>query len=867
MSKREKSDNPANLELRNPKAPDKYGNRLKAEEYALMSYSEVAAFPEAAPFYDRLSTDIVRIASRLPQDPRVIEIGFGAGRFIADIAKTRPDARVDGYEYSKAMQGIATELVIDTDDVVLNGVTVKGKGLKNVSLHADTDVQDLDGISDEAADLTVCVNVLDRVPDTGKAISELARIVKKNGVLYLVTACDYEDYTPIEERLTAVQIQEELQKLGFEVAEPERLELHKKTADGTERTFEEHLLVAKKKEGQGRTLERRKFELPVVNEVDNRFSREHNVTIHFDGTNITARQINNAVPLSDQQIANLRSLFTESKGARVINVAPGSMAEFEQGNLTLENVVFNPANFIFVSSYGLLNDAKWTSNRPSEGMYVIAEDLTRNVPGATAMCLDPNMFGSLDEFIQALSRFADDTPNTVIGFSVLPVNLRNDAKAICKVQEAFPNAIKVAGGIGSDSLDLLPTKSGKKGITHALPLELVIQGVSVLEMRAIADAIKQGEIRSKDDLATWADRYNLKGLYDNVDGYLIQRRILQARETVKAKFIPQNHRDIVHPRSYTEANKDAVEGRTHSIVDLLTDNQCEQGCSFCAVPKYKVFASREEELAYILEVSRSGQILAFNNNDLANDPKKTIWLCEQMQQAGRNQPKHGKMRIISYKPDLIKALSDANFVRMAVGVESFSSEVRSRLSKKDFIDDAIRATLEEMIRLGIIPEINLMLFNQHDTIDTLRQTVVESLKWLEKGATIYATFGVFATPNSPSVHRLLEQERLSVIQEKIHLEEIYLPGMKEALLYPTQWKAGQPDVEELRARVARKRLDVLEGLEDRHGKAASVPSEAYTAIALLAHEFGLDGFVDEEEARQKIEKYYLQMLDKEYISI
>jgi len=110
---------------------------------------------------------------------------------------------------------------------------------------------------------------------------------------------------------------------------------------------------------------------------------------------------------------------------------------------------------------------------------------------------------------------------------------------------------------------------------------------------------------------------------------------------------------------------------------------------------------------------------------------------------------------------------------------------------------------------------------------------------------------------------LLSRGRIS---DRIIFREIHFPGMRDSILYPVSWKA-LPDVQELRQRVSERRSQVLEIVRQRFGAAASIPIEAYAAIAILAQELKVDGFGSDAETTDKILEYAEWRRNYEYVSI
>lgn len=591
-------------------------------------------------------------------------------------------------------------------------------------------------------------------------------------------------------------------------------------------------------------------------------TREHNITVHVDLAthSVLARQMNRRVDLSPDQTVCIRRIAREHSLSS-FNIPPASFGRLYGGNLGHEQVTPHPVPVFFVSSYGLLNGSTWTSNQPSEGIWVLAEWLCRNVPEAAPICIDPNLLGRR-ELDAVLDRFGDG--RALLGFSVLPVNLSNDAELICHVKAMLPDSLAIVGGVGSESLALLSTDTGNRGIDSALPVDLILPGSPVLELEGIVRAIYAGTAHDRETLRSASAKIARDLiLLDLTRWRSMPDEIQRSRQVARAVFIPTERADLVHSSTYDDANQAAVRGDAISVVSVLINNECSQGCFFCASPKTKVIASLSEAVRFIAEKSRSAQAIAFNDNDLSNHPAGTIALCEAMIDAGIMHPKHGKMRADRHVPALLQALSRANFVRIAVGVESFSQEVRNRLGKANFQLSTIDATLGGLLRAGIRPEINLILFTPAETTQTLRETTERALYWVHQGAWVYVTAGLFATPNSPGVTRLLQTGKET---HRIRFTNIHFEGMRASILFPTQWKMSA-EMESLSASLLTERRTIITELARLNGVPVSVPIEAYTMIAQLSHRFRLDGFASRAEMMQNVHDYASRESGTHYVSI
>ena len=209
---------------------NKYFSPEKALEYAKMSWPQWPENKVSEPFYSSLAKEVSRLTTKIQSsNPLCLEFGFGAGRMIWEISRILPSATIIGVEMSPSMIAVANDL--------LKGIAVtliKGNAEKS-------------GIKNEASDLTISVNVLDRVRNTTKAVKELARVTKKDGFILIANAFDYElQFTPIEEHLTPKTTLDLLKKSGCEIVEDKNAELAKILPSGEVKKYDEHILILRK---------------------------------------------------------------------------------------------------------------------------------------------------------------------------------------------------------------------------------------------------------------------------------------------------------------------------------------------------------------------------------------------------------------------------------------------------------------------------------------------------------------------------------------------------------------------------------------------------------------------------------------------
>lgn len=567
-------------------------------------------------------------------------------------------------------------------------------------------------------------------------------------------------------------------------------------------------------------------------------SLKHNITIYHDKNNeVQIRQINNAVILNDKALKHLKSVLGERK---IVNVAPYNIPKLLDGTIKNTEFIDKVTTFIFISSFGLIDDAEWTAYQPSEGISVLAEWLAKNEPTAAPMTIDPNLVSK--ELFSILQLHVAASQNVVFAFSIIPANIENDIKLILKVKKCVPDSTIVVGGIGSESLKWIPTGNGKIGINNALPIDSILENDGLVELSDISQRlanVKNGVKHKQPDF------------YELSDSRIIANEL----------FIPVKIPDIIHKIPYNLANS----SKRDAVAQILIDNRCIQNCYFCSSPKQQRYKKVEEALDYIEEKAMDAEIIAFNDNDLSYDIEQTINLCQGMVDRNINQPKYGKFGVRKFSPELIDALKLANFKRIAIGVESFDPDVRAKLGKKNFTDDNISATLEYLLSKGIQPEINLIIASPADTYDSLKKTVQKGLEWSDKGCLLFTTIGLTAVTNSPAVLSLMQQKDFT-ISEKIEFKEIIDEGMRTSILLPKYWKSSDEMVY-LREKLIKTRTELLFELREHFNYKMPVPVRNYVIVTVLASLLKMEGFETKEDIMPRIYKYAEKNYLVPYINI
>ena len=110
------------------------------------------------------------------QNPVILEVGMGQGRFLKKIARLRPDARLYGVDISK----LAIKVV------------KKENSLKGIFISADA--QKLP-FSEDFFNAVVIMDVLEHLNNPQKAILEAKRVLKAGGIFHFFVPCEGQPFT------------------------------------------------------------------------------------------------------------------------------------------------------------------------------------------------------------------------------------------------------------------------------------------------------------------------------------------------------------------------------------------------------------------------------------------------------------------------------------------------------------------------------------------------------------------------------------------------------------------------------------------------------------------------------------------------
>jgi hypothetical protein len=417
-----------------------------------------------------------------------------------------------------------------------------------------------------------------------------------------------------------------------------------------------------------------------------------------------------------------------------------------------ECIKWNPIKLLLVSSYWILSENWENTTTPSYGIRNIASYINSTRNDTLVHVLDPNFVDSEETIVKHITECSYD----VIWLSAIPANIWNDLKILSLLRKSNPNAKIIIWWVQSHSLQSF----------H-------------LEKYLDIDAIVVGDwFTAFDDILT-----NKPTLWNAK----ILKYPLKNLNTDKITYLHPQYEDddIIHNRLNRITNN-------QDTLYLKVSNACKWICYRCVSPKdstkYNTTNDFRKELESIqwLDAFKS---IVFQDNDISFSKDFYINLTKDIQNIQnptienfKRVPKFWKSRIEEMDTGLLEALKELNFVRIAYWIESFDEKSRIWL-EKFYSNKDYETVIEQTIQKKIIPEINLILFNPYESLESLNTTLIESRRWLEKWAIVFITFWLYAVPKSSN-------SKLDM-KDNIEYKEYLYPWMKQKFYAPWRYKVKE----------------------------------------------------------------------------
>ena len=425
---------------------------------------------------------------------------------------------------------------------------------------------------------------------------------------------------------------------------------------------------------------------------------------------------------------------------------------------------FDYKKILIVPPYGDAAGGKVKYIQPHMGSEIVTYRLNREAEDVDARVYNPNL-GSLRELYRLIKKEKFD----VIAFSVLRTTLGRTLQMSARTHLLAPESMIVFGGYD----------------VKFLPLEDLFASISC-DVGVFDDGtalVKIMHSYGKKEDGSLVQRF---GEIPN----LIIREGDKLLKTPEADISMQNYDvyedipvmepDLTHGKIYQHLN---VSGLNPALpldrigrnpLSVYYGNLCKGNCVFCLLQKNTIHPPLPDEVIATLEKDFKGHdSLNFECPDVLAHNDSIRKLAARFKESRfASIPKKAPARVDNIGDGtILKEMAEAGFKLLSFGVESFNTGVLTKLHKRTTREQNIRA-LELSLKAGIRPGINLILYTPWDTIETVMDTIEQSLYFVERGA--YLNIAL-------RIHIRHGTERLG---EKIVYRNYHYPGMRKSFKVP-----------------------------------------------------------------------------------
>lgn len=404
-----------------------------------------------------------------------------------------------------------------------------------------------------------------------------------------------------------------------------------------------------------------------------------------------------------------------------------------------------PASILLVGPYDP-HCGEYTFLAPPLGVWRLCGYL--NDHGHHAEVFDPNNCAGdpLTEFREVLRSCDWD----IIGSSTTGMTLRYDLELCSAAKIVHPESLLVAGGMEATFAPDVVSRLGG--------FDLVILGEGEKPMLDIANRLQRGEalfgVPSTAVPLKNGDIHRIHGYALNYDEF----RDAAMRTPYRQMPFEDYWQRLESAYAIDELpEKAAREARLSEIrsVRVATLNYCPMACTFCSSTNFL-----HEVQGKVAKVTRldAADCLTMIDRVLEAQPgvKTVIWqddifvftndkriapLCEGIIEgkASGRYPEDlsfiSTNRIDAMTPERLALMKQAGFRVLGFGVESFSRNVLGEFNKAQIFKH-IDTNLEEALRLGLRPFLDLIMSSPRSTVTDIHTTVTRAYHWIMQGCEI-----------------------------------------------------------------------------------------------------------------------------------
>jgi len=301
----------------------------------------------------------------------------------------------------------------------------------------------------------------------------------------------------------------------------------------------------------------------------------------------------------------------------------------------------------------------------------------------------------------------------IVGFSILDETLLQDIQNIYLAKKLCPNALIVAGGVEA--------QFNYQEILDKTPCQIVILGEGEVPMRMIADGL------TYNDIPGIVVKNNAEALSEELFN--------EASHSIQWEKINYEEYWNVYTKMYGDQWNDEMENSIHTV-RVFSRNRCPIGCKFCSSTfqltsasnsKVPVRSLTEENLVNVIErIHKSHprvRMIYLTDDDFIINKKSVIRFCKKVvERKFKNLRFMCFARITDLNEEVIQWLNKANFVKLNIGVESWSQNVLNEMGKRCDVNK-IEPVLKLLKKYNIRPFLNIIMTTPKSKLEDVELTV------------------------------------------------------------------------------------------------------------------------------------------------
>jgi radical SAM superfamily enzyme YgiQ (UPF0313 family) len=344
-----------------------------------------------------------------------------------------------------------------------------------------------------------------------------------------------------------------------------------------------------------------------------------------------------------------------------------------------------------------------------------------NSKGHYAEYFDPNLYACSKKGF-SLEETLKKEDWDMVGFSILDETLLQDIQNIYLAQKNCPTALLIAGGVEA--------QFNYQEILDKTPCKIVVLGEGEVPMQMIADG----------------EPYNdIPGIVVKNNAVALSEKLFnEATHLIPWETINYEEYWDVYTKMYGETWNDEI-ANSIMTVRVFSRNRCPIGCKFCSSTfqltlasdsKVPVRSVTEENLIHVIErIQKSHprvRMIYLTDDDFIINKASVIRFCKAIVE--RPQFKNLRFmcfsRITDLSEEIIQWLHKANFVKLNIGVESWSQKVLDEMGKRCDVNE-IDPALKLLKKYNIRPYMNVIMTTPKSTLEDVELSVDKIMEYIK----------------------------------------------------------------------------------------------------------------------------------------